>query len=64
MLEAVILESLRLQPPAYLVGRCAATSQQMGPFRIAAGALPGLAVAPACKWCWEQHMPAPETDRL
>ena len=51
MLEAVILESLRLQPPAYLVGRCAATSQQMGPFRITAGVLPGSAFAPACQCC-------------
>ena len=51
MLEAVILESLRLQPPAYLVGRCAATSQQMGPFCISTGVLPHSAFAPACQWC-------------
>ena len=37
-LQAVILESLRLRPPAYIVGRCAARGVRLGPHRLPAGA--------------------------
>lgn len=39
-LEAVVLEALRLRPPAYLVGRCAARDVELGPYTLAAGAGP------------------------
>ena len=37
MLEAVILESLRLLPPAYLVGRCATASIELCGYRVPEG---------------------------
>eukprot|EP00884_Botryococcus_braunii_P020753 jgi/Botrbrau1/7361/Bobra.0316s0009.2 len=36
-LQAVLLETLRLHPPAYLVGRCASTAVSLGPYQIPAG---------------------------
>ena len=39
-LEAVVLEALRLRPPAYLVGRCAARDVELGPYSLTAGAPP------------------------
>lgn len=39
-LEAVVLEALRLRPPAYLVGRCAARDVELGPYSLTAGAAP------------------------
>ncbi|KAK9842342.1 hypothetical protein WJX81_007701 [Elliptochloris bilobata] len=36
-LEAVVLEALRLRPPAYLVGRCAARDVNLGPYSLPAG---------------------------
>lgn len=36
-LQAVVLESLRLRPPAYIVGRCAAQSVRLGPHSLPAG---------------------------
>lgn len=36
-LEAVVLESLRLLPPAYLVGRCTTQSLQLGGYIIPKG---------------------------
>lgn len=35
--QAVLLESMRLMPPAYLVGRCAREDVQVGGFDVAAG---------------------------
>lgn len=37
MLEATILESLRLLPPAYLVGRCATQSINVDRYQVAKG---------------------------
>jgi cytochrome P450 len=37
-LQAVVLESLRLRPPAYIVGRCAARAVRLGPHSLPAGA--------------------------
>ncbi len=37
-LEAVVLEALRLRPPAYLIGRCAARRVELGPYSLPAGA--------------------------
>ena len=37
ILEAVILESLRVRPPAYLVGRCTATATRLGSYDIPVG---------------------------
>ncbi|KAK9829411.1 hypothetical protein WJX72_005691 [[Myrmecia] bisecta] len=37
LMEAVVLEVLRLRPPAYLVGRCAAEPTILGSYPIAAG---------------------------
>ena len=37
-LHAVVLESLRLRPPAYIVGRCAARPMRLGPHSLPAGA--------------------------
>lgn len=39
-LQAVVLEALRLRPPAYIVGRCAAREAQLGAFSLPAGELP------------------------
>lgn len=36
-LQAVILESLRLRPPAYIVGRCAANDVTLGSHRLPQG---------------------------
>lgn len=36
-LESLILETLRLRPPAYMVGRCAAIDSHLGRFKIPAG---------------------------
>ena len=42
-LQAVVLEALRLRPPAYIVGRCAQRPVQLGAFSLpAGGALPSL----------------------
>ena len=38
-LEAVVLEALRVRPPAYLVGRCAARALELGPYSLPAGTL-------------------------
>ena len=37
-LQAVVLETLRLRPPAYIVGRCAARAVRLGAFSLPAGA--------------------------
>ena len=34
---AVVYESMRLMPPAYMVGRCASRDVQLGPWRVPAG---------------------------
>lgn len=36
-LEAVVLETLRLRPPAYIVGRCAAEGDELAGFHVQAG---------------------------
>lgn len=36
-LEAIILETLRLYSPAYMVGRCARVDTTLGPYRLPAG---------------------------
>lgn len=36
-LEAVVLETLRLRPPAYIVGRCAAEGDDLAGFHIQPG---------------------------
>lgn len=36
-LEAVILETLRLRPPAYIVGRCAAEADDLAGFHVQPG---------------------------
>ena len=36
-LQAVVLETLRLRPPAYIVGRCAQRAVQLGAFSLPAG---------------------------
>ena len=36
-LQAVVLEALRLRPPAYIVGRCAQRAVQLGAFSLPAG---------------------------
>jgi cytochrome P450 len=35
--SAVVLETMRLMPPAYLVGRCAAVDVTLGPYRLPQG---------------------------
>ena len=40
MLEAVVLESLRLLPPAYLVGRCAVMDISLAGFTAPKGTSP------------------------
>ena len=35
--SAVVLETMRLMPPAYLVGRCAAADVTLGPYRLPQG---------------------------
>ena len=35
--SAVVLETMRLMPPAYLVGRCASTDVALGPYRLPQG---------------------------
>ncbi len=39
-LQAVVLEALRLRPPAYIVGRCAARAVTLGAFSLPAGEAP------------------------
>jgi cytochrome P450 len=36
-LQAVVLETLRLRPPAYIVGRCAATDVSLGGHQLPKG---------------------------
>ena len=36
-LQAVVLETLRLRPPAYIVGRCAQRAVQLGAFSLPTG---------------------------
>ena len=36
-LESVILETLRLRPPAYVVGRCAAQPDDLAGFHVQTG---------------------------
>jgi cytochrome P450 len=36
-LQAVVLETLRLRPPAYIVGRCAAQAAELGAFSLRPG---------------------------
>jgi cytochrome P450 len=36
-LEAILLEAMRLAPPAYLVGRCASTGDQLGSYTLPPG---------------------------
>ena len=47
-LHAVVLESLRLRPPAYIVGRCAARPVRLGLHSLPAGA---ALIAPAASAC-------------
>lgn len=42
-LQAVVLETLRLRPPAYLVGRCASEDVVLGSYKLPAGTILGLA---------------------
>lgn len=54
-LQAVVLETLRLRPPAYIVGRCAARAVRLGAFSLPAGALVApsevLHFYPVCLCC-------------
>ncbi len=36
-LEAVVLETLRLRPPAYIVGRCAAEADDLAGYHVQPG---------------------------
>jgi cytochrome P450 len=50
---AVVYESMRLSPPAYMVGRCAARDVQLGPWRVPAGTT--LLVSPYLLHRQERH---------
>lgn len=41
-LESVILETLRLRPPAYIVGRCASQADSLAGFQVEPGKLLSL----------------------
>lgn len=55
-LEAVVLEAMRLRPPAYIVGRCASQPVSLGSFIISQGTT--ILVSPFIMHrdaaCWEQ----------
>lgn len=42
LLQGVLLETLRLHPPAYLVGRCASLPVSLAGYQLPAGPLPSL----------------------
>ena len=52
-LQAVVLEALRLQPPAYIVGRCASRPLRLGGHHLAAGA-PCTCQAATQSYCMTQ----------
>ncbi|EIE20236.1 cytochrome P450 [Coccomyxa subellipsoidea C-169] len=61
-LQAVVLETLRLRPPAYIVGRCAAIDVTLGSHqlpKVCAGTT--LLVSPWVMHRDPQHWPQPET---